>query len=146
MQASGSNLIGTSIGNRYQVESELGGGALGVVFRAKDNMLERIVAVKVIQDKMSSDTVVGAALSAQKRAWLLLCSIQILSLSFDFGVLEDNRPYLVMEFLSGETVEDVLIRSMRMNAVKAVPMFMSVCLAPCACSQERHRSPRFEAR
>src|SRR5688572_17026694 len=128
MQASGSNLIGTSIGNRYQVESELGRGALGVVFRAKDIMLERIVAIKVIQDKMSSDTV--AALRFQREA-RLAASLQHPNIVtvFDFGVLEDNRPYLVMEFLSGETIEDVLKRSMRMNAAKAVPMFMSVCQA-----------------
>lgn len=128
MQASGSNLIGTSIGNRYQVESELGRGALGVVFRAKDIMLERVVAIKVIQDKMSSDTV--AALRFQREA-RLAASLQHPNIVtvFDFGVLEDNRPYLVMEFLGGETVEDVLKRSMRMNAAKAVPMFISVCQA-----------------
>ncbi len=128
MQTSENNLIGTSIGNRYQVESELGRGALGVVFRARDIMLERVVAVKVIQDKMSSDTV--AALRFQREA-RLAASLQHPNIVtvFDFGVLEDNRPYLVMEFLAGETIEDVLIRSMRMNAVKAVPMFMSVCQA-----------------
>ncbi|MCC6977106.1 MAG: SEL1-like repeat protein [Candidatus Melainabacteria bacterium] len=125
---SGDNLIGTSIGNRYKVESELGRGALGVVFKAKDEMLDRHVAVKVMQEKLNADNV--AALRFQREA-RLAASLQhpnIVTI-FDFGVLEDNRPYLVMECLAGETVEDVLNRSIRMNASKAVPLFMSVCQA-----------------
>lgn len=128
LSVSGDNLIGTSIANRYQVESELGRGALGVVFKAKDEMLSRHVAVKVMQEKLNADNV--AALRFQREA-RLAASLQhpnIVTI-FDFGVLEDNRPYLVMECLNGETVEDVLKRSIRMHASKAVPLFMSVCQA-----------------
>ena len=128
MTVNGNNLIGTKIGNRYEVESELGRGALGVVFRAKDEMLGRFVAVKVMQEKMNSDTVASLRFQREARMAASLQHPNIVTV-FDFGVLEDNRPYLVMECLIGETMEDVLKRSMRMNAVKAVPIFMSVCQA-----------------
>lgn len=125
---SGDNLIGTSIGNRYQVESELGRGALGVVFKARDEMLSRHVAVKVMQEKLNADTVAALRFQREARMAASLQHPNIVTI-FDFGVLEDNRPYLVMECLSGETVEDVLKRSIRMHASKAVPLFMSVCQA-----------------
>ncbi len=128
MPVTGDNLIGTKIGNRYQVESELGRGALGIVFRAKDEMLGRFVAVKVLQEKLNADTVAALRFQREARMAASLQHPNIVTI-FDFGVLDDSRPYLVMECLIGETVEELLKNSIRLNAAKAVPMFMSVCQA-----------------
>ncbi|MBX9951835.1 MAG: protein kinase [Candidatus Obscuribacterales bacterium] len=125
---SGDNLIGTKIADRYEVESELGRGALGVVFRAKDIMLGRFVAVKVLQEKMASDTVAALRFQREARMAASLQHPNIVTV-FDFGVLPDNRPFLVMECLSGESMDQVLTRSMRIQSSKAVPLFIAVCQA-----------------
>lgn len=125
---SGDNLIGTKIGDRYEVESELGRGALGVVFRAKDGMLGRHVAVKVMQEKMAADTVASLRFQREARMAASLQHPNIVTV-YDFGVLPDNRPYLVMECLLGESVDEVLKRSIRMQSSKAVPLFIAVCQA-----------------
>lgn len=125
---SGDNLIGTKIGDRYEVESELGKGALGVVFRARDATLGRVVAIKVMQEKMAADTVAALRFQREARMAASLQHPNIVTV-YDFGVLPDNRPYIVMEFLDGESVEEVLKRSIRMQSSKAVPLFISVCQA-----------------
>lgn len=121
-------LIGTRISERYQVETELGRGALGVVYRATDAMLERVVAVKVLQEKMSGDTIAALRFQREARMAASLQHPNIVTI-FDFGVLPDSRPFLVMELLSGESLDDLLKKSIRINAVKAVPIFISVCNA-----------------
>lgn len=125
---SGDNLIGTKIADRYEVESELGRGALGVVFRAKDSLLGRPVAVKVLQEKSAADTVAALRFQREARMAASLQHPNIVTV-YDFGVLPDNRPFLVMECLSGESMDEVLKRSMRMQSSKAVPLFIAVCQA-----------------
>lgn len=127
-ELSGDNLIGTKISDRYEVESELGRGALGVVFRAKDSTLGRNVAIKVMQEKMAADTVAALRFQREARMAASLQHPNIVTV-YDFGVLPDGRPFIVMECLEAESVEDVLKRSMRMQSSKAVPLFISVCQA-----------------
>ena len=49
------NLIGKIIGNRYEVLEEVGLGGMATVFKAKDHVLNRLVAVKVLKDEFTTD-------------------------------------------------------------------------------------------
>lgn len=58
-------MIGSKIFDRYQVDSELGRGGLGIVFRASDTLLEREVAIKVLSER-------GLGADSQKNYWMKL--------------------------------------------------------------------------
>ena len=90
----------TRIG-KYEVEEFLGGG-MSHVYRAKDSVLGRQVAVKVLTRSATSDTESKARFLMEARVASNITHENIISV-FDFGE-ENNQPYIVMEFLEGESL------------------------------------------
>ena len=50
------NLVGKIIGNRYEILKEIGNGGMAIVYKAKDHVLNRDVAVKVLRDEYTTDS------------------------------------------------------------------------------------------
>ncbi len=100
------NLIGRMLGRRYRILEKIGEGGMAVVYKATDLNLDRFVAIKfILLHGESSDT----SLTRFKREALSLAKLShphILSI-FDYGEFE-GRPYLVMEYISGGTLKDML--------------------------------------
>ncbi|HMU37709.1 MAG TPA: serine/threonine-protein kinase [Pseudomonadota bacterium] len=98
-------LVGATLGGRYLIESFLSAGGMGVVYRAKHTVLDKPLAIKLLkeaQDPMMQQRFLLEAKSA--------CHIgheNIVDIT-DFGVLDDGRPYLVMEFLQGQSLEAII--------------------------------------
>jgi len=96
-------MFSTLLNNRYRLQTELGRGGMGVVYRAHDTLLERDVAVKVLSD---------TALGAESRARLLreaqaaarLNHSNIVSV-YDAGQA-GGVPFIVMELVEGESLRD----------------------------------------
>ena len=94
---------GELINNRYLLETELGRGGMGVIYRARDTLLERPVAVKVLGNaKLGSQG--RARLLREARAAAQLNHPNIVAV-YDAGEVED-LPYLVMELVEGDTLYD----------------------------------------
>src|SRR5579862_4401494 len=91
----------------YEILGRLGGGAMGLVFRAWDKRLEREVAVKLLHDDYTMPGMRERFLQEARAASALnhpnICTV------FDIGE-QDRSPYLVMELLEGETVKDRIER------------------------------------
>src|SRR5262245_49326115 len=96
---------GTQLGP-YLIDSAIGAGGMGEVYKARDSRLERTVALKVLAAAMSDDPERRARFEREARAISALSHPNICTLH-DVGQHEGN-PYLVMEFLEGETVADRL--------------------------------------
>jgi eukaryotic-like serine/threonine-protein kinase len=92
----------------YTVESLLGAGGMGEVYKARDTRLHRTVAVKVLPASVSSDPVARHRFEREARAVAALSHPHICPI-FDVG-REGDRDYLVMEYLSGETLASRLRR------------------------------------
>ena len=90
----------------YQVESLLGSGGMGEVYRAHDSRLNRTVAIKVLPASFSSDRDRLQRFAQEARAAAALNHPNILSI-FDIGE-EQNAPYVVSELLEGETLRERL--------------------------------------
>jgi serine/threonine-protein kinase len=86
---------------RYAVESLIGGGAYGVVYRCRHPELDRVVAIKVTRD--ASGSAAAFLHEAQNAAGLAHPNIVGL---FDYGKLEDGRPYIVYEYVAGRTLAE----------------------------------------
>ena len=98
---------GTKLGP-YEIQSLLGTGGMGEVYRAHDSRLDRTVAIKVLPVSYSADRDRLQRFAQEARAAAALNHPNILSI-FDIG---DNRgaPYVVSELLEGETLRDCLKR------------------------------------
>ncbi|HEX4354890.1 MAG TPA: protein kinase, partial [Polyangiales bacterium] len=104
----GSSLIGQSIDGRYRLEAQIGVGGLGTVYRATHTKLDRAVAVKVLHESYGASAVQRARFEREAKALATVEHTNIVSV-MDYGVAED-RPYLVMELLEGETLSQRLKR------------------------------------
>jgi len=98
---------GTKLGP-YEIESPVGAGGMGEVYRARDTRLDRLVAIKVLPAKLSSDPTLRQRLDREARAASKLSHPNICTLH-DIGHL-DGIDFLVMEFVEGETLEQRLFR------------------------------------
>ena len=98
---------GTKLGP-YEIESPLGAGGMGEVYRARDTRLERTVAIKVLPASLSSDPSLKLRLEREAKAVSKLSHPNICTLH-DIGY-QDGVDFLVMEYLEGETLEQRLTK------------------------------------
>jgi Tol biopolymer transport system component/tRNA A-37 threonylcarbamoyl transferase component Bud32 len=98
---------GTKLGP-YEIESAIGAGGMGEVYRARDTRLDRLVAIKVLSSHLSSNPDLKLRFEREARAISALNHPNICSLH-DVGS-QDGTDFLVMELLEGETLADRLKR------------------------------------
>ncbi|MGA8621631.1 MAG: protein kinase [Candidatus Sulfotelmatobacter sp.] len=96
---------GTKLGP-YEIQSPLGAGGMGEVYRARDTRLDRTVAIKVLASHLSSSAELKQRMEREGRAISSLNHPHICQL-YDIGS-QDGTDYLVMEFLEGETLAERL--------------------------------------
>jgi serine/threonine-protein kinase len=113
---------------RYRLESVLGRGGVGTVYRARDLRLERAVAVKVLGRELLAD---AGARERFRRESDILARLRHPGLvaGIDSGTLPDGGAYLVMELVPGEDLRHVLKREGRLDLPAALPILTSVCAA-----------------
>jgi serine/threonine protein kinase len=100
-------LVGQILG-LYKIQEELGAGGMGVVYRGVDTKLGRDVAIKVLPTEFANDP---DRLARFEREARLLASLNHPNIAAIHGLQEDGGvPYLVMEFVAGETLAHRLAR------------------------------------
>lgn len=90
----------------YEIQSPLGAGGMGEVYRARDTRLDRTVAIKILASHLSSSPELKLRMEREARAISSLNHPHICQL-YDIGA-QDGVDFLVMEFLEGETLADRL--------------------------------------
>lgn len=102
------NLIGKIIGNRYEILEEVGNGGMATVFKAKDHVLNRYVAVKVLKDEFTTDTDFIKRFNTEAQSAASLSHANIVSI-YDVGHEEENNLYyIVMELVKGKTLKQII--------------------------------------
>jgi eukaryotic-like serine/threonine-protein kinase len=123
---------GTKLGP-YEIQSLLGAGGMGEVYRAKDARLDRIVAIKVLPASFSADHDRMQRFAQEARAAAALNHPNILSI-FDIGD-EHGSPYVVSELLEGETLRERL-RSGALSSRKAIDYGLQVARGLAAAHEK----------
>ena len=98
---------GTKLGP-YEIQSHLGAGGMGEVYRARDTRLDRTVAIKILPVHLAHESDAQERFDREARAISSLSHPNICPL-YDVGS-QDGLRYLVMEYLEGETLADRLVR------------------------------------
>ena len=102
------NLIGKIIGNRYEILEEAGNGGMATVYRAKDHVLNRNVAVKVLKDEFTTDSDFIKRFNTEAQSAAGLSHANIVSI-YDVGHEEENNLYyIVMELIKGKTLKEII--------------------------------------
>ena len=109
--------LGRVLGNRYRVLTTLGTGASAHVFLAEDMVLQRRVAVKVLQPALVQDEAFLRRFRAEARSVASLNHPHVLRV-FDWGE-DDDGPYLVLEYLEGGSLFDMLALGRRLTPAQA---------------------------
>ena len=119
-------MIGTQLGN-YRVIARLGEGGMGTVYRATDTMLDRDVALKVLRPELARQAALVERFRAEAVALARLRHEHIAAL---YGLdRQGDDLVMVMEYVSGETLEALLAREGKMSWQQAVPVLRGVLAA-----------------
>jgi serine/threonine protein kinase len=122
------------IAGRFRIERKIGTGGMGTVYRATHLGLERPVAVKIIRSEFAGDSEVADRFLREARTMAKLRHPHA-AMIFDAGSLPDGRPFIIMEFVEGETLSEALAQQGRFSFEQAVRIATQVC----DVLQEAHR-------
>ncbi|AKF08532.1 serine/threonine-protein kinase [Sandaracinus amylolyticus] len=99
-------LVGTTIAGRYHLVRLLGDGGMGAVYKAADQVLRRFVAIKLLHPNVARNPSSVERFQREARAAAAIGHPNIIDI-LDFG-LEDKRPYMVMEYLRGRSLSQLI--------------------------------------
>ena len=120
------DLVGDTLSNRYRIVSRLAGGGMGEVFRGHDLLLDRAVAVKVLQPSLAADPELVARFKQEARAAARLNHPHIVGVH-DWGAADDQTYYMVMEYVAGTDLREVLTSRGALDQAHAVEIVAAVC-------------------
>ena len=134
MTTVGDPLVGRLLDGRYQITERLARGGMATVYRAVDMRLTRTVAVKVMHVGLGDEGEFARKFDREARAAARLSHPNLVSV-FDQGQdVEgpDERPYIVMEYVEGQTLRDVLNREAPLPPARALELMEPVLAALAA--------------
>ena len=114
------------IAGRFRVEREIGKGGMGTVYRASHLGLERPVAVKILKQEFATVPEVAERFMREARTMARLRHPRA-AIIFDAGHLADGRPFIVMEYVEGSTLAEVLTREGTFEPERAVQVASEIC-------------------
>jgi serine/threonine protein kinase len=118
---------GTLLKDRYTIVRLLGAGGMGAVYEARDSVLDKRVALKILHKEIAGDEQMNARFVQEARAASAFKHRNVVE-SLDFGAHE-GAPFLVMEFLEGEAFSDVLEREHTLSPARAVSLLEPIARA-----------------
>jgi serine/threonine-protein kinase len=102
-------LIGATLAGRYEIVRRIGEGGMGAVYEAKHVLIGKRVAVKVLLEKFLTKSDFVARLLQEARLASSIGHENIVDVT-DFGTTDDGRSFVVMEFLDGEALSQLVMR------------------------------------
>lgn len=100
------SIEGKLIANRYEIIKKVGNGGMATVYKAKDQVLKRLVAVKILRDEFTTDDEFIKRFRSEAQAVASLTHPNIVAV-YDVGN-EENLHYIVMELIQGKTLKEVI--------------------------------------
>jgi serine/threonine protein kinase len=122
-----STLLGTTLSGRYRLEARIGAGGMATVYRALDQTLQRRVAVKLMNREVASDSDQLERFRREARAVAQLSHPHIVGV-IDAGE-DEGRPYIVFEYVEGETLKERIRRQGQLPITEAVAYAIEIARA-----------------
>jgi serine/threonine-protein kinase len=121
-------LLGRTLDEKYRLDERLGTGGMGTVYRATHLLIDRPVAIKVLNSRYVEDEAAQVRFRREARAAGRLQHANAVTVT-DFGTTSDGFVYIVMELLEGYTLRDVLAREAPLDVARAVSIMLQISSA-----------------
>ncbi|WP_213975606.1 Stk1 family PASTA domain-containing Ser/Thr kinase [Tepidanaerobacter acetatoxydans] len=118
-------MIGKTLGNRYIILEEISGGGMAVVYKARCNLLNRVVAIKVLKQDFAEDEDFVRRFRREAQAAASLSHPNIVGI-YDVGE-EDGLYYIVMEYVEGITLKQFIKQNAPIPPAEVVEMGIQIC-------------------
>ena len=117
---------GTVVDHRYEIIEQVGRGGMGTVYKARQEGLGRIVALKVLQSGLADDAESWSRFEREAIA-LAKLSHRNIATFYSYGVWQDRVPYIAMEFLDGLSLAETLATRQRLEWKQSLQLLLQVC-------------------
>ena len=107
LQSVNDALVGQTLAEKYLIEQLIKRGGMGAVYRGKHVLMDKTVAIKVLRPSLAGDDVIVARFSREAKAASRISHPHAVSVT-DFGEAENGVVFLVMEYLDGRTLKDII--------------------------------------
>jgi eukaryotic-like serine/threonine-protein kinase len=124
--------VGRVIDGRYEIQARIGEGGMGVVYKARQISIDRVIALKMLNQQMQGDQTWVQRFYNEAKACSRLQHPNTIRM-FDFGQTQDGRLFMTMEFLDGMSLRDALQRG-----PIAPQRVIKVLIQCCASLAEAH--------
>lgn len=125
LEKTSDDLLGTVLAGKYRIDERLSEGGMGTVYRGTHVLMDKTVAIKVLRPTLAADEKIVARFSREARAASKISHPNALSVT-DFGESEGGIVFLVMEYLSGKTLKDVIQSEGPMPLDRAISIMRQV--------------------
>lgn len=119
-------LVGQEFAERYKIISVIGHGGMSTVYKALHTYMDRIVAVKVLHPHLLTDPTSLQRFQHESKLASCLSHPNIITVH-DFGITRDNKAFLVMDYLEGITLGEILDSSGAVSEHEALEIFRQIC-------------------
>lgn len=118
-------MIGTVLSDRYEILEKVGSGGMAVVYKAKDTLLGRLVAVKVLHDQYAQDEIFVSHFRREAQSGAGLSHPNIVSI-YDVGQHQEDH-FLVMEYVEGTNLKDIIRNFGPLDEDQVLRMGIELC-------------------
>ena len=119
------SLLGQILAGKYRIDERLSEGGMGTVYKGTHVLMDKTVAVKVLRPSLAADEKIVARFSREARAASKISHPHALSVT-DFGEDENGTVFLVMEYVDGRTLKDIIRQEGPMPLARVVEIIKQV--------------------
>ena len=120
------HLIGTVIDGRYEILQCVGEGGMGVVYKARQKSIDRLVAIKMLSSTLAKDKSWVQRFYNEAKACSRLHHPNTIRM-FDFGQTSDGQLFMAMEFLDGDSLREVIGKHAPMDPMRVLKIVIQCC-------------------
>jgi serine/threonine protein kinase len=119
------SLLAQTLAGKYRIDERLSEGGMGTVYRGTHVLMDKTVAIKVLRPSLAADEKIVARFSREARAASKILHPHAISVT-DFGESEDGVVFLVMEYLDGRTLKEIIREDGPMDLARVVEIIRQV--------------------
>jgi serine/threonine protein kinase len=122
------NRVGSILSERYEIIDVIKSGGMGTVYKARQLMINRVVAIKMLHQNMLMNNDALKRFRFEAQAASRLGAANILPI-YDFGLTPEGQPFMVMPYLDGLSLEEVIAKESLVNALRVLDISIQICAA-----------------
>jgi len=119
-------MIGRVLNNKYEIIKAIGSGASGQIYKGKHIMMNMNIAIKVLAPQLSTQPELVRRFEREAKAAGLLRHKNVL-IVHDLGLTEELQPYMVMEYLNGFSLSELLAQNGKLSVGDSVEIVSQIC-------------------